>query len=172
MSQYSYKISKFQNWRGAGDIYFAVELLIKTLMDIPIKPEAYYQEGFRLEVYSQNFSKALKMYEKAARLGHIEAQYCCGLMYLNGTGSSKSDFKKAFRFIQAAASQDNPKAQYLLAKMYYFGEGVERNKQLGDEWMEKFNFHDNKRKVLFLQPRNYPIESKVDSKELKVESRK
>ena len=99
-----------------------------------------------------NFAKALKLYEKAALLGHCEAQYCCGMMYLNSTGIKRSNFKKAFRYLQMASLQDNPKAQYLLAKMYYFGEGIVRNRQLGNEWMEKFNSHDARTKVIFSPP--------------------
>jgi TPR repeat protein len=142
-------IIRRQRFAEIDTIFFRLELFFKKLLSKSVNPETYYQEAFIQETSFYNFAKALKLYEKAARLGHSEAQYCSGLMYLNGTGIKRSNFKRAFKYIELASLQDNPKAQYLLAKMYYFGEGIARNKDLGNEWMEKFNRHDAKCKVVF-----------------------
>ena len=112
--------------------------------------ETHYREAFRLETSSQDFQKALRLYEKAARMGHVEAQYYCGFMYLKGRGIKKRDFEKAYELVEMAAKQDYPKAQYLLSQMYYFGEGIARNKALGDKWMAKFKEHETTTKILFL----------------------
>ena len=133
-------------------VYFRLGLLFRKKIYRSVNPDTYYQEAFIQETSFYNFAKALKLYEKAALQGHCEAQYCCGMMYLNSTGIKRSNFKKAFRYLQMASLQDNPKAQYLLAKMYYFGEGIVRNRQLGNEWMEKFNSHDARTKVIFSPP--------------------
>ncbi len=103
--------------------------------------ESIFQEAFEEETKYNNFEKALKLYEKAARQGFAKAQYYCGFMYLKGRGTRRN-YEKALELVEKSALQNYPHGQYLLAQMYLSGEGVEKNEQLGNEWMEKFNAHN------------------------------
>lgn len=115
--------------------------------------ESIFQQAFEEETKYNNFSKALKLYEKAANLGFAKAQYYCGFMYLKGRGTKKN-YEKALILIEKSAEQNYPHGQFLLAQMYLSGEGVSKNDQIGNEWMEKFNAH-NLSNVLTLHFHNY-----------------
>ena len=103
--------------------------------------ESIFQLAFEEETNYNNFEKALKLYEKAARHGLAKAQYYCGFMYLKGRGSRRN-YEKALKLVEKSAQQNYPHGQYLLAQMYLSGEGVQKNEQLGNQWMEKFKVHN------------------------------
>lgn len=102
--------------------------------------ESIFQQAFEEETKHNNFEKALKLYEKAAKLGLAKAQYYSGFMHLKGRGTRR-DYEKALALVEKSAHQNYPHGQFLLAQMYLSGEGVVKNEQLGNEWMEKFNAH-------------------------------
>jgi TPR repeat protein len=62
---------------------------------------------------AQNLVKAAKWFEKAALLGHPQAQYNLGILYIKGEGVAK-DFAKAAEWLQKAARQGYEEAQHAL----------------------------------------------------------
>ena len=113
---------------------------LSTLFSGGSDAESIFQQAFEEETRHNNFGKALKLYEKAAKQGFAKAQYYCGFMYLKGRGTRR-DFEKALKLVQKSAQQNYPHGQFLLAQMYLSGEGILKNEQLGNEWMEKFSAH-------------------------------
>lgn len=77
---------------------------------------------------NQDFTKALQLYEQAARLGDPEAEFIAGGMYFTGKGT-KQDFKRAFTLLSSAAEKGHASAdaQEALAQIYLAGEIVPQN---------------------------------------------
>ena len=57
------------------------------------------------------YRSALYNFEKAAELGHEQAQFNLGHCYFNGIGRRK-DFVKAFSYFEQAAEQEQPFAEF------------------------------------------------------------
>ena len=84
----------------------------------------------------EDYSKAVYWFEKAANLGHANAQYLLGRMYEEGR-IIKKDGRKAFVYYEQSAIQDHVDAQYALSSMYYEGEGVVKDLDQALLWFEK-----------------------------------
>jgi len=69
---------------------------------------------------------ALKWFEKAAKLGHANAQLSLAESYCYGTTLPK-DYKKAFYWYLRSAKQGNSISQYNVADFYSEGKGVPQN---------------------------------------------
>ncbi|AIK96314.1 SEL1-like repeat protein [Candidatus Odyssella acanthamoebae] len=82
-------------------------------------PETYYQRGITWSE-KQDHEQAFCFYRKAAKKGHIQAQYKLGRMYQCGLGV-KMDNDRAFFWYEKAARQKYAKARYRLGSMYEDG---------------------------------------------------
>ncbi len=94
---------------------------------------AMYRKG---EGVSQNYTKAVEWYRKAAEQGYARAQTNLGWMYKNGYGVSK-DYTKAIEWYRKAAEQGDATAQTNLGLMYKNGMGVRKNRSKAIEWFRK-----------------------------------
>jgi TPR repeat protein len=79
--------------------------------------EAQFWLGFNYflgeEGVLQDYQKAKKWYEKAAKQGHVDAQYNLGCCYGKGVGVSK-DTNEATKWIRKAAEQGHDVAKQQL----------------------------------------------------------
>ena len=72
---------------------------------------ARYEHG---EGVSRNYTRAIRLYCKAAQKGHTEAQYSLGWLYANGRGVRRDDALAAAWF-RKAAQKDHAQAKRMLA---------------------------------------------------------
>jgi hypothetical protein len=132
-------ISKFETQFDAPET--------KYDQDIPQKsPEKLYILATKYQTgkgKTQDLNKALILYHKAAKQGHIEAQYKLGNMYYEIKEIDKH-YKKAFEWYSNAAEQGHSDAKYKLGCMYHNGLGVKKSYQKTVDWynkaMEQGNF--------------------------------
>lgn len=82
-----------------------------------------YFHGFGIE---QNYSKAVKYYEMAAKQNNSRALFNLGNMYFYGKGV-KHNISKAIEYFELSAKLNNSDSLYNLWIIYYKGYGVERN---------------------------------------------
>lgn len=119
------------------------ENTIRTLIDLAEKGDAdaqdflgrMYYEG---KIVAQDYTEALKWFEKAAEEGHIGAKLEMGKMYYAGLGVGQ-DIDKAIELISEAAEQGHIEAQYGIASLYYKGiDGhIEPNHERAFHWFKK-----------------------------------
>ena len=83
---------------------------------------------------SGEYKRALLLYKKAARAGHIEAAFAVGACYENGLGATQSDTLAARAYL-AAAEEGNVAAQARISKIYLEGVGVHPDPQLAMNWL-------------------------------------
>jgi TPR repeat protein len=84
----------------------------------------------------QDLEKARDLYERAAALGHSDAQLNLGLMYSNGQGVTRND-RTAAQWIRKAAESGLTDAEYSLGLLYFEGRGVRRDPKESLVWYEK-----------------------------------
>ena len=89
---------------------------------------ANYENGANGE--TQNYEKALKHYNIAENLGHVEALCCIGLLYQYGRGVSK-DEELAIEYYNKAKELGSANAVFLIGQCYYNGIGVVQDKVKG-----------------------------------------
>lgn len=78
----------------------------------------------------QNYSEAVKWYQKAAEQGDAEAQNSLGTMCRSGLGTEQ-DFNEAMNWFRKSAEQGNPEAERNIGGMYLSGLGVEKKQRKG-----------------------------------------
>lgn len=81
-------------------------------------------------------SKAAEWYRKAAKLGHVEAQYQLSVMYNIGRGVVQNN-AEAGKWLRMAAERGHAKAQYDLGEMYEHGYGVAKSIIEAMKWYRK-----------------------------------
>lgn len=87
--------------------------------------------------YEQNdFTQAVPWLEKAASLGHADAQGLLGSMYLIGRGISK-DVKLAIHWLQKAALLGHAEAQSLLGAIYLVGKDAPQDFVQAQQWLRQ-----------------------------------
>jgi TPR repeat protein len=74
----------------------------------------------------RDVAKAMHFYEKAAKLGHVDAQLNLGRFYFVGDGV-KQDYVKARKWIQKAAAQGSPQGYFLMGALYDGELGLKRD---------------------------------------------
>ena len=84
----------------------------------------------------KNKHAAIRWYEKAAELGHAEAQNFLGEIYRDGRGVGQ-DFSKAAHLFQLAAAQGLGDAQLSLGFCFRYGKGVDRDDTQALNWYKK-----------------------------------
>ena len=81
--------------------------------------------------------ETINLYEKAANLGNLEAQYWMGQIYFFGLYSNianQHNYELALHWYQLAAANEHPEAQYSLSYMYDMGLGTPKNPQEFKKW--------------------------------------
>lgn len=96
-----------------------------------------------------DFSSALSLLRPLAQGGDVEAQYLVGVMYRNGTGTTKDDAEAAAWF-RKAADQNDAQSQDALGQMYRSGEGVPLDLLQGYMWTKKAAGHGDAQAQLHL----------------------
>ena len=81
-------------------------------------------------------AKASKLYEAAARGGHVKAMFAYAISLDEGRGLSR-DPSKAVEWFQHAASKGSAKAQFSLGIRFAEGRGVSRDPGRALHWFEK-----------------------------------
>jgi len=66
---------------------------------------------------TQDYEKAMNLFQRSANQGYMKAQYNLGVMYMNGIGI-QNDLTKAFDLFKLSAEQGYPPAQYNLGALY------------------------------------------------------
>jgi TPR repeat protein len=79
--------------------------------------------------------KAMHFYEKAAKLGHVDAQLNLGRFYFVGDGVEQ-DYVKARKWIQKAAAQGSPQGYFLMGALYFDGLGVKQDTKKAADYYE------------------------------------
>jgi TPR repeat protein len=74
----------------------------------------------------RDVAKAMHFYEKAAKLGHVDAQLNLGRFYFVGDGVEQ-DYVKARKWIQKAAAQGSPQGYFLMGALYDGELGLKRD---------------------------------------------
>jgi len=74
----------------------------------------------------RDVAKAMYFYEKAAKLGHVDAQLNLGRFYFVGDGVEQ-DYVKARKWIQKAAAQGSPQGYFLMGALYDGELGLKRD---------------------------------------------
>ncbi len=84
----------------------------------------------------QTSELALKLLNKAARLGFAPAQNNLAVLFEQGK-VVRQDFKQAASWFEKAAKQGEVHAQHSLGIMYYQGRGVPKDKLKASYWIER-----------------------------------
>ena len=98
-------------------------------------PEELCEEA-RKEQARRAVRAALKLYLKAADMGHAEAQYECGEIYSIGHKVPK-DLTKALMWYEKAAEQGLARALRRCAEMYDKGHGTTRDPEKAKLYFQK-----------------------------------
>lgn len=101
-----------------------------------------YEEG--ISGIDINMNKAINLYIKAAKLGHINANLEIGMHYFNGTCGFLPSDVIAFKHFKFAADNDNENGLYRVGFCYMIGRGINKNINLAIEYFEKAILKDHK----------------------------
>ena len=85
--------------------------------------------------------EAVRWFAKAVEQGNVEAMFCLGECYRDGTGVDQ-DYEKAFEWFAKAAELGYEEAMPDLAFLYERGAGVEKNLDAAAEWYDKAGWHE------------------------------
>ena len=86
------------------------------------KANSYYSG----EGVMRNVKEAIKWYEKAANIGHVDSMITLGNFYYMGQDILR-DYKKAFKWYTKAVNLGSATAMNYIGNMYYEGKGVNKN---------------------------------------------
>ena len=101
------------------------------LANLKYKLGTLYHNGIGFE---KNAAKATIWYEKAALLGHSNAQVNLALLLLNAD-ESNPDTQVAIGWLVKAANQGSPEGQASLGMLYALGQGVSTDLVRAQKWM-------------------------------------
>ena len=91
---------------------------------------------FGMHGKTQDYTKAVKWYRKAAELGDDWAQWKMGECYKDGRGVAK-DYYEAVKWYRKSAEQGHPWHQCTLGDCYYNGFGVTQDYYEAAKWYRK-----------------------------------
>lgn len=91
-----------------------------------------YVEGLGVP---QDFDEAVHWARKSAAYNNYAGQLIMGALYEAGAGVSQSDRKAAEWYEKSAQYEKDMGARYKLGMMYLEGRGVEKNTQVGENWL-------------------------------------
>lgn len=81
------------------------------------------------------YNEALKLFERAATSGYVNAQYRLGQLYRKGQGVDK-DLNKAIDLFEKAALQGFIQAQTQLGLMYWYGKEIPKDGKKALKWTQ------------------------------------
>ncbi|MEM4248430.1 MAG: hypothetical protein QXH80_04105 [Candidatus Nanoarchaeia archaeon] len=94
-----------------------------------------YQEGRGVP---KDHAKALKLFERAARKNHLDAQLKLANLYFHrGEGKVNIDQQELIQMLHAIAEKGNPDVQFELGNIYAAGKGIDKNISKAMIWFEK-----------------------------------
>lgn len=112
------------------------QYVFDTDKDRVIPPgENYYNSGMAAS-WKNDWDRAIRLWEKAADMGHIEAMLRLGYTYHDGVGVKK-DCSIQLYWYEKAAEQGSISACHYIAQMYERGECIEKDLPLAIKWYEK-----------------------------------
>lgn len=92
-----------------------------------VNAEALYREACSFDLGADGHvidkARAVKLYENAAKLGHISAQNNLGAMYEAGEGVLQVNYEQAAYWYKKSAEQGNPNAIINLGALSFNGKG-------------------------------------------------
>jgi TPR repeat protein len=91
----------------------------------------YYSDSAK----PRDVAKAMHFYEKAAKLGHLDAQLNLGRFYYVGDGVEQ-DYVKARKWIQKAAGQGSAQGFFLMGTLYFDGLGLKQDIKKAADYYE------------------------------------
>lgn len=109
-----------------------IDLATETNADDLYTIANMYSSGFGAP---KDIDTAFKLYEKAARLGNVDAQLAVGDFYYDGTEVQRS-YSKAKYWYEKSARGGNAISQSNLGYMYLNGEGVSVDNKTARFWFE------------------------------------
>ena len=101
------------------------------LANLKFKLGSLYHNGIDLE---KNTKQATSWYQKAAQLGHPNAQVNLALLLLKGEGSTPNH-QEAIGWLMKAANQGSPEGQASLGMLYALGQGVSTDLVRAQKWI-------------------------------------
>ncbi|MDP6981089.1 MAG: tetratricopeptide repeat protein [Myxococcota bacterium] len=102
--------------------------------------EGHYRLGLvheRGRVSERDLVAAVRHYQRAAEMGHVESQFALGLLFVGAVQGAPADEKKSFDWFASAAKQGHAKAAYFLAMSHESGVGTEANAELAFDWYRR-----------------------------------
>jgi TPR repeat protein/tRNA A-37 threonylcarbamoyl transferase component Bud32 len=105
----------------------------------PEEAQEHYQKGeacYTGRGALQDYAKAREWYEKAAALGHAEAEFRLGWLHDHGRGTPR-DAGAARIWYERAAARGSGNAKYHLGVLFHKGRGVPRNPFAALRWWEE-----------------------------------
>jgi TPR repeat protein len=97
--------------------------------------ESWFEKG-NSYFESENYTKAVRWYRKAAGQNHAQAQYVLGCCYEDGDGVPQN-YTEAAKWYHKAAEQNHAEAQLTLGSCYRRGQGVPQNMVEAVQWYRK-----------------------------------
>jgi tetratricopeptide (TPR) repeat protein len=88
------------------------------------------------QLSNNNYTEAATLFEQAAKLGHMGAQFALGDAYVNEKGVGKN-YATAASWFAKAAEQGHPWAQRSLGAHLYYGMGVPKDEKKAIYWFSK-----------------------------------
>lgn len=101
----------------------------------PSQPSATYQEG-KDAFDAENYSKALEIWQQAARQGNAKAMNGIGQLHQDGLGL-RQDYRVALSWYKQAAELGLDEAQFNLARLYDKGQGMAVDYDQAVAWYQK-----------------------------------
>jgi TPR repeat protein len=101
------------------------------LANLKFKLGTLYHNGIDME---KNTAQATAWYQKAAQLGHSNAQVNLALLLLKGEGSDPNP-QEAIGWLVKAANQGSPEGQASLGMLYALGQGVSTDLVRAQKWI-------------------------------------
>ena len=124
---------KFENDAPSQSVIYRY---MKSFKDTTDLAEKYYQLGMDI-YYSKdnkyNARKKFDCFEKAAKLGHVEAQFQCGMMLQEGIDDVRKDTTRSLQYYVNAAKSQHADAIMKVAYFLEFGIACKQNADLSTE---------------------------------------
>ncbi|GMR18852.1 MAG: hypothetical protein BMS9Abin33_1298 [Gammaproteobacteria bacterium] len=110
----------------------------RTLAALNHAGAQYYLANMYFNGYgvTNDASKALVWYQRAAERGHVQSQYNMGVAYAKGIGIN-SDISQAIYWWRQAALSGNADAQFNLGLVYSKGYGINKDLAVAARWWKK-----------------------------------
>ena len=116
------EIERYRKWIKKGKAW-AMEMLSQR-----------YRDGVGVK---QSDTKAIELFEMAAKRGNATAQYNLGVYYDQGSHGVTQSSERAVEYWKLAANQGHPGAQHNLGNMYAQGDGIDQSYSKAREWITK-----------------------------------